>query len=70
MSKFCANCKKVVVAECEDSEDSELCPIEVKDICISNTLVDTEFGINNEMNSKEVIEKLIEKIKELEFKIK
>ena len=66
MSVFCGNCKTVIVAECEDGE---LCPIEIKDICIANTIVDTELGINEEMNSKQVIGVLIEKIKELELKL-
>jgi len=66
MGAYCDKCKEVIVAECGDEE---ICPIMISDICVKNTIVDANYGLNAEMNIKEVIDILIAKIKNLEQKV-
>ena len=58
----CPNNKTVVVEEC----DEEVCPINIEDRCIQNTIVDVDFGINGLMNSRDVILVLMNRINELQ----
>ena len=66
MSEICGRCQQVIVATCEDDE---ICPIQIKDICVANTVIDAELGINAEMSANDVILTLITEIKNLNERI-
>lgn len=64
---FCGKCREVDLSECEHDD---FCQIQVNDVCVKNTIVDTEIGINNGMNSKDVVSLLIEEIKLIKKELK